>query len=93
MCRECLMAGSPQACTQRVLQLLVRCQAVDNHGEEHGDRQGRESLQAADLCYAQGLYNSSASRALLCHVSRCQVALEAASLPVSNGAMPICMHS
>ena len=37
-----------------------------------------ESLRAADLCYAQGLYNSSASRAYYAMFQAAQVALEAA---------------
>jgi uncharacterized protein (UPF0332 family) len=37
-----------------------------------------ESLKAADLCYAQGLYNSSASRAYYAMFEAAQVALEAA---------------
>jgi len=37
-----------------------------------------ESLQAADLCYSQGLYNSSASRAYYAMYQAAQVALEAA---------------
>jgi uncharacterized protein (UPF0332 family) len=37
-----------------------------------------ESLNAADLCYAQGLYNSSASRAYYAMFQAAQVALEAA---------------
>jgi uncharacterized protein (UPF0332 family) len=36
-----------------------------------------ESLKAADLCYAQGLYNSSASRAHYAMFQGAQVALEA----------------
>jgi len=37
-----------------------------------------ESLRAADLCYAQGPYNSSASRAYYAMFQAAQVALEAA---------------
>lgn len=37
-----------------------------------------ESLKAADLCYAQGLYNSSASRAYYAMFQAAQAALEAA---------------
>jgi uncharacterized protein (UPF0332 family) len=37
-----------------------------------------ESLKAADLCFAQGLYNSSASRAYYAMFQAAQVALEAA---------------
>jgi uncharacterized protein (UPF0332 family) len=37
-----------------------------------------ESLKAADLCYAQGLYNSSTSRAYYAMLQAAQVALEAA---------------
>ena|SRR5215475_5193853 len=37
-----------------------------------------ESLKAADLCYAQGLYNSSTSRAYYAMFQAAQVALEAA---------------
>ena len=36
-----------------------------------------ESLKAADLCYAQGLYNSSVSRAYYAMFQATQVALEA----------------
>ena len=37
-----------------------------------------ESLRAAELCYAQGLYNSSASRAYYAMFHAAQAALEAA---------------
>jgi uncharacterized protein (UPF0332 family) len=37
-----------------------------------------ETLKAADLCYAQGLYNSSASRAYYAMFQAAQVALETA---------------
>ena len=37
-----------------------------------------ESLKAADLCYSQGLYNSSASRGYYAMFQAAQVALEAA---------------
>jgi uncharacterized protein (UPF0332 family) len=37
-----------------------------------------ESMKAADLCFAQGLYNSSASRAYYAMFQGAQVALEAA---------------
>jgi uncharacterized protein (UPF0332 family) len=37
-----------------------------------------ESLKAADLCYAQDLYNSSASRSYYVMFQGAQVALEAA---------------
>jgi uncharacterized protein (UPF0332 family) len=37
-----------------------------------------ESLKAADLCYAEGLYNSSASRAYYAMFQAAQAALEAA---------------
>ena len=50
-----------------------------------------ESSKAADHCYAQGLYNSSASRAYYAMFQAAQAALEAQQdLPVSNGAMPVC---
>ena len=37
-----------------------------------------ESLKAAEICHAQGLYNSSASRAYYAMFQGAQVALEAA---------------
>jgi uncharacterized protein (UPF0332 family) len=39
-----------------------------------------ESLKAAELCYAQGLYNSAANRAYYAMFQAAQVALEAAGL-------------
>lgn len=43
-----------------------------------------ESLQAADLCYSQGLYNSSANRAYYAMFQAAQVALAAAGFTRSE---------
>ena len=52
-----------------------------------------ESLRAAELCYAQGFYNSSANRAYYAMFQAAQVALETAGFMRPEWShMPACMQ-